>query len=347
MPPSKLNIVMGLPDDQKIFVEQISSAGAELTHSGTASFLPYLRDALQFNQVWVGPGASKISHLEPGPLINYIAEPDACRHSLQAALENASRLDRLWFNHPKHVLNTTRDRISETLKGIGGLIVPPTVRLKPARAADILSALRNSDANQPTLARIVGHHAGETLTRIETGHDEHALSALPWGSHEIYVTQFYDFRDADGRYRKWRIGVIGGIPILNHVFIGSSWMVSGDRRLWDSQIQLEVEEHYRMFPTRVSQFIGGIVDQIYSRLKLDYFGIDCAVRPDGTIVLFEANACMDLFRVASKITPSGQAAKARLKTELILLLQDSNRWAEAICVTNKPVLEAHHGHKRS
>ena len=337
MAPPKLNIVMGLPDDQKIHVAQISSAGAELTHSGTASFLPYLRDDLQFNQYWVGPGASQISHLEPGPLINYIAEPDACRLSLQAALENASRLDRLWFNHPKHVLNSTRDRISENLKGISGLIVPQTVRLKPTRATDILSALRNSDVDRPTLVRIVGNHSGETLTRVENIRDEDAVSALPWGGHELYVTQFYDFHDTDGRYRKWRIGVIGGVPILNHVFIGSSWMVSGDRRLWDSQVQLEVEEHYRMFPTRVSQFIGAIVDQIYSRLKLDYFGIDCAVRADGTIVLFEANACMDLFRVASKITPSGQAAKALLKTELIHLLQNPSRWIEAKRVTNNPI----------
>ena len=219
------------------------------------------------------------------------------------------------------------------------MIVPQTIRLKPARATDILSALRNSAADRPTLVRIVGNHSGETLVRVENIRDEDAVSTLPWGGHELYVTQFHDFRDADGLYRKWRIAVVGGIPILNHVFIGSSWMVSGDRRLWDSQVQLEVEEHYRMFPTRVSQFIGAIVDQIYSRLKLDYFGIDCAVRPDGTIVLFEANACMDLFRVASKITPSGQAAKVLLKTELIHLLQNPTRWAEAKCTSNIAISE--------
>ncbi len=329
MPPPKLNIVMGLPDDQKVLVTQISSAGAQLSHIGTASFLPYLRNELQFNQLWLGPGAAHISNLEPGPLINYIAEPDACRLALQAALENASRLDRLWFNHPRHVIDSTRDRVSEKLKGIGGLIVPPTIRLKPKRAADILSALRNSEIDRPTLVRIVGNHSGETLTRVANDRDEDAVSALPWGGRELYVTQFHDFRDADGRYRKWRIAVIGGVPILNHVFIGSSWIVSGDRRLWDAQVQLEVEEHYRMFPARVSQFIGAIVEQIYSRLKLDYFGIDCAVTADDSIVLFEANACMDLFLVASKITPSGLAAKARLKTELVQLLQSPSRWAEA------------------
>jgi hypothetical protein len=340
MAPPKFNIVLGLADDQKVHVASISSAGAELTHSGTASFLPYLRNELQFNNVWVGPGAPKVSHIEPGPLINYIAEPDACRLSLQAALENASRLDRLWFNHPKHVINTTRDQVSERLQRIGGLIVPQTIRLKPTRATDILSALRNPEIDRPTLVRIVGNHAGETLTRVENNRDEDAVSALPWGGQELYVTQFHDFQDADGLYRKWRIAVIGGVPILNHVFIGASWMVSGDRRLWNSQVQLEVEEHYRMFPARVSQFIGSIVDQIYSRLKLDYFGIDCAVRDDGTIVLFEANACMDLFRIASKITPSGEAAKALLKTELIHLLQNPNRWVEAKCATNMPTSEA-------
>jgi hypothetical protein len=338
---------MGLPDDQKVHVAQISSAGAELTHIGTASFLPYLRDELQFNQFWVGPGAPQISQLEPGPLINYIAEPDACRLALRAALENALRLNELWFNHPKHIIKTARDQVSERLQGIDGLIVPQTIRLKPTRATDILSALRNPQTDRPTLVRIVGNHSGETLTRIENIRDEDAVSALPWGGQELYVTQFHDFQDADGRYRKWRIAVIGGIPILNHVFIGTSWMVSGDRRLWDSQVQLEVEEHYRMFPTRVSQFIGAIVDQIYSRLKLDYFGIDCAVSADGTIVLFEANACMDLFRVASKITPSGLAAKALLKTELMHLLHNPDRWAEAKCANNKPVSEAHLDRKQS
>ncbi|MGH6727914.1 MAG: hypothetical protein ACREB8_15430 [Pseudolabrys sp.] len=329
MSPAKLNIVMGLPDDQKIHVSQISSGGAEFAHSGTASFLPYLRNDLQFDQVWVGPGALGVSHLDPGPLVNYIAEPDSCRLSLQAALENASRLDRLWFNHPRHIIDSTRDRVYDKLSGISGLIVPQTIRLKPKRAAEILSALRNSEADRPTLVRIAGNHSGETLTRVENERDEDAVSALAWGGHEIYVTKFHDFRDADGRYRKWRIAVIGGVPILNHVFVGSSWLVSGDRRLWDEQVQQEVEEHYRMFPSRVSQFIGSIVGQIYSRLKLDYFGIDCAVRPDDTIVLFEANACMDLFRIASKITPSGVSAKALLKTELVNLLQNPARWAEA------------------
>jgi len=327
MPPAKLNIVMGLPDDQKIYVSRISSGGAELAHSGTASFLPYLHSELQFNQIWLGPGASPVSDLDDGPLINYIAEPDACRLSLQAALENAARLGRLWFNHPQHVIDSTRDRVCETLQGIDGLIVPRTIRLRPRRAAEILSALQETDG--PTLARIAGKHSGETLTRIDNHGDEDALSTFPWGGHEIYVTKFRDFRDADGRYRKWRIGVIGGVPILNHVFVGSSWLVSGDRRLWDEQVQQEVEDHYRNFPARVSQFIGSIVGQIYSRLKLDYFGIDCAVRPDDTIVLFEANACMDLFRIASRITPSGVTAKAALKGELIDLLHSPARWAEA------------------
>jgi glutathione synthase/RimK-type ligase-like ATP-grasp enzyme len=340
MPAARLNIVMGLPDDQKVHVAQVSTAGVEITHIGTASFLPYLRNELEFNQVWLGPGAAQVSHLEPGPLINYIAEPDACRLSLKAALENASRLGRLWFNHPQHIINTTRDQVSKSLQGISGLIVPQTIRLKPARPTDILSALRNQETNRPTLVRIAGHHAGETLIRIENDRDEGAVSALPWGGQELYVTQFHDFKDADGRYRKWRIAVIGGVPILNHVFIGESWMVSGDRRLWDSQVQREVEEHYRMFPARVSKFIGSIVDQIYSRLKLDYFGIDCTVAADDTIVLFEANACMDLFRVASKITPSGAAAKTLLKTELINLLQNPNRWVEAKCATNMPISEA-------
>jgi len=270
-----------------------------------------------------------MSQIAPGPLINYIAEPDACRLSLQAALENASRLAGPWFNHPKHVIDSTRDKISEKLQGIAGLIVPQTIRLRPRRAADILSALRDAEADRPTLVRIVGNHSGESLTRIENARDEDAVSTLPWGGQEIYVTQFNDFRDADGLYRKWRLAVIGGVPILNHVFIGDSWIVSGDRRLWNAQVQMEVEEHYRNFSARASQFIGAIVGEIYSRLRLDYFGIDCTVRTDGTIVLFEANACMDLFLIGSKITPSGEAAKAQLKTEVIRLLQNPGRWVDA------------------
>jgi glutathione synthase/RimK-type ligase-like ATP-grasp enzyme len=35
------------------------------------------------------------------------------------------------------------------------------------------------------------------------------------------------------------------------------------------------------------------IDEITSRLKLEYYGIDCNLRPDGQMLIFEANANMN------------------------------------------------------
>ena len=37
------------------------------------------------------------------------------------------------------------------------------------------------------------------------------------------------------------------------------------------------------------------VDSIDDRLGLDYFGIDCSPQDDGSLVLFETNACVNVF----------------------------------------------------
>ncbi|MBT8062428.1 MAG: hypothetical protein KJO85_07070, partial [Gammaproteobacteria bacterium] len=53
--------------------------------------------------------------------------------------------------------------------------------------------------------------------------------------------------------------------------------------------------------------------EIANRLQLDYFGVDCQIAPDGEILLFEANANMNMMvDVLPEISDRIQAIKQRL-----------------------------------
>src|SRR5690606_11619325 len=54
----------------------------------------------------------------------------------------------------------------------------------------------------------------------------------------------------------------------------------------------------------------GVVQTIRAKVPLDYYGLDCHIRPDGTLVLFELNATMNFWGFHS-----GVAAHNRLTIE--------------------------------
>ena len=72
-----------------------------------------------------------------------------------------------------------------------------------------------------------------------------------------------------------------------------------------------------------------MIDAIYDRIGLDYFGIDCAVRSDGSLVIFEVNANMDIL-VDIKLQPDlWSGGTARIKAALLRLVTDPARWVVA------------------
>lgn len=323
-----LNLIRGLPDDGKVHLVE-TGPPFRLAYEGTASFLMQMGQELAWNQIWVGPGTHRKAQLGPGPIVNYIADPDMCAAALRIASANAAKFPRPWFNHPDRIIASTRDQVSRNLQGIDGLIVPKVVRCRAVTGRDIVRAIAAGGLRYPVLVRSAGEHGGKTLVRIDGPDCERELGLSVSPGRDLYITEFYDFADEDGLYRRYRFAVVGGEPFIKSVIMGPGWNLHASSRIWDERTIAQERGIIDSFDTVLAPRIRPVLDAIYARLGLDYFGMDCAVRSDGAILVFEANATMNIL-VDIKLQPDLWSERtARIKTALIDLLRDSSRWVTA------------------
>jgi glutathione synthase/RimK-type ligase-like ATP-grasp enzyme len=145
----------------------------------------------------------------------------------------------------------------------------------------------------PLLARPAGSHGGARLERIDDGA---ALAAyLEWTeADELYLTRYHEFRSPDGRYRKYRFIGVDGELLPYHLAIGDDWLVHYVRTAMAEDAALRAEEAgFLAAPfAHVGPTAAAALREIATRVGLDYCGVDCAVLPDGRLLLFECNAAM-------------------------------------------------------
>jgi hypothetical protein len=320
-----VNIVCGLPDDAGVRLRQIIPT-LDFVHSGTASFLIQTKVDRRWRPIWVGPSAPASSPVGPGPMINYIADPDLCSQSLAVASKVASTLHRPWFNHPDRIKDTTRDKVSVALQGITGVDTPRVVRSRPQVLRDILGDIDRHGLNYPVLIRAAGQHGGKTLVRLDgPSPDQIFDSQLAYGP-DLYITEYRNFADTDGIFRRYRFAVVGGEPFIKSVLAGRRWNLHAEDRIWTPPIIAEERQIIDTFNAVLKPKIQDRITEIYRRLGLDYFGIDCALRPNGDLVIFEANATMNIL-VDIKLQPDlWSEATTQIKTALLNLIDNPSKW---------------------
>lgn len=291
-----LVFLMGVDDSGREVVELTADGQIQVVYMGTCSFLPQLTPG-RFNirKIWLNPRTSRLPQLRPGPLVNYIADPDS--HSL--TLDKAARLvtrmgDPPCFNSPQAVMRTRRDTLSTLLAGIPGLRMPRTIRIEPKHPREIAEAARAAKLIFPLIARLAGTHNGETMLRIESAKEWDAVHALPWQGGVLYLTEFVDCRDpADGLYRKHCIIMVAGKPYLLHIYISPNWNVHRKATLHTPEAFAEELTKLESFEQNLLPRIAPVLKEIHRRIGLDFYGIDCHVGRDTTLTLFEANPAMN------------------------------------------------------
>ena len=218
------------------------------------------------------------------------------------ALERLRELSQLWgrpmLNDPAAILDLSRDRLWRKLDGVAGLVIPPTARIAGGALMGVARGDRTLDSvlpglSWPLIVRPVGSHAGKGLEKIDDGA---ALAAyiVEARLQQAYVSSFVDYAADDGRYRKYRITFIGGVPYLAHMAVGDHWMVhylnagmaeSAEKRAEEALAMVHFDQDFA--PRHAAAFAG-----LNERLGLDYFAIDCAETKDGELLLFEADVSM-------------------------------------------------------
>ena len=216
-------------------------------------------------------------------VFNALGEVEMSGGQFEAVKKLAGRLDRPLLNSPDRVARTGRDHAPELFKNIEGLRVPA---VQAAKRGEILS-------KPPFLIRPAGTHGGKDLSLIgsECELDDY-MKRTP--GERFLLSEFVDFREADGYYRKYRFIFVDRKPYPYHLAIAKDWMVHYWRTDMKSVEWKRLEEE--AFLSDWAEVFGpqgvAAVSEVGKRMDLEYGGMDCSLLPDGRVLLFEANANM-------------------------------------------------------
>jgi glutathione synthase/RimK-type ligase-like ATP-grasp enzyme len=233
---------------------------------------------------------------KPSLVFNQIADPDTHRGALERCVELCDHIGTTVINHPRHVLRTGREQVSEALQDIPGVIMPRTWRFQPGSPDEVLAFAAGHGVEFPFLTRVAGKHHGRNMARVDHAEDFAGLHPLPFDGRDFYLAEYVDYPDNEGLYHKQRIVVIDGEPLLRHSLYMDNWMVHSEsrafmmeRETWEDDIARFDHLSSEVLPT-----LRPAIDEITRRLQLEFYGIDCNIRPDGQLLIFEANANMNV-----------------------------------------------------
>lgn len=264
--------------------------------------IDYLFDQGRFEKIIVfpaatatSPGWDAASYLKGLPpfdiAFNAIGDPDHGGPELIVATELAGYLPRKLLNQPDRITATRRDLLPGLLADIPDTVTPRTTLID---RAGLEAKARSAEPFGPEfLLRPSGSHGGTHFEKID---DRSALReyliSVPFD--RFYLTEYYDYRNADGLFRKYRFIFIDGEVYAYHLAIHDHWKIHYFRADMNSHAWMKQEEEafmadYRaVFPPKFSNAVQAVA----ARLGLDYAGMDCGILPDGRLLVFEANAAM-------------------------------------------------------
>jgi tetratricopeptide (TPR) repeat protein len=227
-------------------------------------------------------------------LFNAVADADMGATAAVLARDLIARTGLPVVNHPDTILATTRERVAARLAGIDGCLAPPTGRYAAAALAapdGVAQAL--AEIGLPMLVRPAGSHGGTGIARIDSADTLTAHLAWP-DADTLYLTRYCDFRSADGHYRKYRLIFVDGEILPYHLAIGDDWLVHyvGTPMAEDAALRAEEAAFLADWRGHLGARAATALERIAAAMALDYAGIDCALLPDGRLLLFECNAAM-------------------------------------------------------
>ncbi|MDQ1326330.1 MAG: hypothetical protein QG564_1455 [Campylobacterota bacterium] len=298
-PKKTILFIDGIPDDRKVRVRKIEKDGTlRWRGSGSANLVSFLQTDL-FNRSNIVFDTNRDQELPKQmvhAIFNQISDPDTHKITLSKADEFYRHISKHipFFNIPSHVMRTTRDNIYRLLQGIDKLHVPKTVKLQPKSPADIYDAIKKEGFSFPVIFRQAGDHGGISTIRVDDETEQFYAFALD--GRDYYLTQFVEYAQ-ESIYAKYRLVVVGGEVFIRHVIFSDSWIVHSESRIYmerNKQYQQVEKDIFKTFDKQIKPKIQPVIKEIYDRLQLDYFGIDCAIDQAFHIILFEANANMNI-----------------------------------------------------
>ena len=226
-------------------------------------------------------------------VFNMIGDADNGATVLPYAVELADSLGLPVVNHPRHVQATCRDAMAARLAGTAGARIPKTLRLAAGALADACAQGVPGGLSLPVLVRQAGTHGGDVFERFDDLGAMAAFASRQSGV-DLYLTEYVDYRSADGFFRKYRFICIDGELLPYHLAIHGDWMVHHFRTDMANQPWMQREEEaflarpHEVFDERRHAAVLAMA----RACGLDYCGVDVGIDANGHVVFFEANATM-------------------------------------------------------
>lgn len=223
-------------------------------------------------------------------VVNAIGDADLCEFALSRAEEILAHTAAPVINRPVRIKTTGRAENARRLAAIPGVIAP---RIDELRPAEILAA---DDLCFPLLLRRPGFHTGEHFVYVEN-RDGLAEALAGLAGERLLMISYLDARGADGMSRKYRVMFVDGVAYALHLAMSADWKVhyfSSDMA-HSAPFREEERRFLEDMPAVLGEAAMKALMTICRTLDLEYAGIDFALAPDGSVLLFEANASMVVF----------------------------------------------------
>jgi hypothetical protein len=228
-------------------------------------------------------------------VVNAIGDADLCATALSRCQYVLARSRAPVINRPMRVQATGRAEIARRLGAIAGVIAPKIDTLPPAAIPEA------ENLQFPLLLRRPGFHTGEHFVYVANRNAlSNAIDSLS-GAEELLVISYLDARRADGMSHKYRVMFIDGVMYPLHLAISPGWKIHyfSSAMAQNSLFREEERRFLEDMPAALGETAMRVLRQICTTLDLEYAGIDFALAPDGSVLLFEANATMVVFPPSS------------------------------------------------
>src|SRR5262249_1688561 len=142
----------------------------------------------------------------------------------------------------------------------------------------------------PIIVRPLDSQGGKDLDKVDDADGLAAYLRRVKGD-DFFISNFIDYRAPDGQFKKLRVVLVDGRPFPGHMGISSHWMIHYVNAAMDESAEKRSEEE-RFFTTFDSEFATRqerSLAAICERVGIDYFSIDCAEMPDGSLLIFEVD----------------------------------------------------------
>jgi hypothetical protein len=220
-------------------------------------------------------------------VVNAIGDADLCGDALRRAEGIVARSTAAVINPPALIRATGRAANARRLGCVPGVIAPGITTLPRS------TILTTGGLKFPLLLRSPGFHTGRNFIHVPA-HEQlaRAITTLPEG--ELLAIEYLDARGPDGMARKYRVMFIDGVCYPLHLAISPDWKVHyftaamAENAAHRQEEQRFLDDMQATLGSRAVTALNGIC----GRLGLDYAGVDFALAPNGSVLLFEANATM-------------------------------------------------------